>query len=368
MCRKRVWVKMCEHASARPRAGFPRPGQRQAGFPKVLAILVNAVLLTACSPGDATDQASAQPATQPPSPALAASAEPLPAPTWQDAASARYSGLFEAETITLVDGSWEGAPYEEGGASAPRAGLVEDFALFADLDDDGADETTVLLWTSGGGSGTFDYLAVLDRNEHGAVAVSDVAPLGDRVMLRKAFADSGWLVVETVEAGPDDAACCPGQKRRRSFVLNGAELTEVGRMDLGRLSLADLAGDWALVAVEPLGAVPDEVVVTARFDGDSISGAGGCNRYSGTIVAGEEAGGITIPGPLAATRMMCPEPQMEWEDRYLQLLQGVTRFSFRAGDLLLTSIVGDGGISGLRFRAVEPSPGTPETQPEPPGR
>jgi len=317
----------------------------------VVAVLAAAVILNGCGSKDAADQAGTPPAVEPPVPAITEPAEPLPAPTWQDAANASYAGLFDDETIALAGGAWEGAPYEEGAATAPRAGLVEDFLLTGDLDGDGSDEAVVLLWTSSGGSGTFDYLAVLERDAAAAVTVAGLAPLGDRVKLRKAFVDSGWLVVETVEAGPDDAACCPGQKLRRSFVLKDGVLTEVGHMDLGRLSLADLAGDWALVAMDPPGAPPPEVVITASFDGEQISGGSGCNRYSAAVVAGEGPGDLTIPGPLAGTRMMCPETQMEWEDRYLQALQGVAKFSFLAGDLVLSWTDGESWGS-LRFQPL----------------
>ncbi len=78
---------------------------------------------------------------------------PVTAPTLDELSSATYEGLFDYP-VTLTDGRYEGEPFVEGGASAPAAGLVEDFLLTCDLDGDGREEAVVLLWESSGGSGT----------------------------------------------------------------------------------------------------------------------------------------------------------------------------------------------------------------------
>jgi len=117
------------------------------------------------------------------------------------------------------------------------------------------------------------------------------------------------------------------------------------------LSLADLAGDWALVAMDPGGTPPADVAITARFEDGQVSGSSGCNRYTVGVVSGEGPGDVNIPGPLAGTRMMCPDLQMEWEDRYLKALQGVANFSFLAGDLVLSWTDGENWGS-LRFQPV----------------
>ena len=121
-----------------------------------------------------------------------------------------------------------------------------DFLLQGDLDGDGTDESVALLWTSTGGSGTFDYLAALDRAADGSVVNRATAALGDRVRLRGAGIEDGRIVLDLVQAGPDDAACCPGEKIRRTYQLEGESLAERGAEQQGRLSLADLAGEWQL--------------------------------------------------------------------------------------------------------------------------
>jgi heat shock protein HslJ len=257
------------------------------------------------------------------------------------------------EPIRLNEGRWEGAPYAERGASAPRAGLVEDFILTGDLDGDADEEAVVLLWSSSGGSGTFDYLAVLDRDAAGTVINRAAVPLGDRVGVRSGRILNGRVVVETVQTGPEDAACCPGQKMKRTFALEGNAMVETSTEDQGRLSLADLAGQWKLVQFDNGGALPEDVRITAQFQHSQISGRAACNRYTGNVQEGSAPGQLALSGALAVTRMMCPPPLMEWEQRYLAALQGLTNYSFRAGRLVLTWRVDD-AMGTLVFEPAAP--------------
>ena len=98
----------------------------------------------------------------------------------------------------------------------------------------------------------------------------------------------------------------------------------------GGAPLALLEGpDWR---VEEIAGVPGPEAVL-RFEGDRVSGSGGCNRFSGTFeITGE---GIGF-GPAAATRRACPEPLMAQEQALFGALAEVWRFDFDAeGRLLL---------------------------------
>lgn len=279
---------------------------------------------------------------------LAADPAHSAAPSLEEAAQATYAGLFDGAPIALADGRWEGEPYVAGGASAPRAGLVGEFLLRGDLDGDGVEESAVLLWTSTGGSGTFDYLAVLDRAADGSVLNRATVGLGDRVRVRAAQIAEGRIVLDMVQAGPGDAACCPGEKVRRTFALEGASLVDRGVEPQGRLSPADLSGEWQLTHFGPGEAVGADIGITLTFDGERIGGSSGCNRYSGAVAAGDAPGTLSVPQPIASTRMACPEPQMAAEQRYLHALANVSSFSFLAGRLVL--IWSDGKVGGsLRF-------------------
>lgn len=273
-------------------------------------------------------------------------------PSWTEAANATYAGPM-GMPFTLQDGEWTGEPYVEGGAAAPRAGLARDFLLAGDLDGDGEEESVALVWTAAGGSGTFDHVVVVERRAGGSVAERASAPLGDRVQVRSGQIADGRLVLETVQAGDGDAMCCPGQLMRRSFALENDTMSETSTEDLGRLSLADLDGEWTLLELDDKP-VADNVQVTAVFDNGQLSGKAACNRYTGQLEAGEMPGDLALAGPLAVTRMMCPPPLMEWEQAYLTALQGLRKFSFSAGRLVLTW--SDENHTGrMRFAAVRPS-------------
>ena len=86
---------------------------------------------------------------------------------------------------------------------------------------------------------------------------------------------------------------------------------------------AALEGEsWILTQMLTAGGQTEivDVGVSASFDGTTISGNSGCNSYN----ASYEATGAQISfGPIAGTKMACPEPEGSTEARFLQLLEGV---------------------------------------------
>jgi hypothetical protein len=288
---------------------------------------------------------AARPAAAPAAGAQTASAALAGALTLEELRSARLERVLD-EPVTLKDGVWEGAPYVAGGAARPGLQLVEDGPVTADLDGDGRQEAIVLLSSTSGGSGERLHLAVLGRGPGGAHDLASTL-LGDRVMLRRLFVEGHAIVAEMVVAGPEDAACCPGQRQRRSFALAEGGLVEKASDDLGRVSLRDLAGGWRLVRTSWTERVPDGVTVTARFSGDQVAGNGGCNRYSAGVRAGDPPNGLRI-GPLIATRMFCPAPRGEAESDYFRKLEAVRSFSFLVGRLALSYEL-DGESGSLIF-------------------
>ncbi|MCI0632882.1 MAG: META domain-containing protein [Actinobacteria bacterium] len=103
---------------------------------------------------------------------------------------------------------------------------------------------------------------------------------------------------------------------------------------------ADLEGDpWVLTQF--INAAGDteivDVGVNAEFDGSTMSGVSGCNRYN----ASYEANGNEISfGPIAGTKMACPEPEMSVETRYLELLATVATFEVDGRSMSMSD--GDG--------------------------
>ncbi len=86
---------------------------------------------------------------------------------------------------------------------------------------------------------------------------------------------------------------------------------------------AGLAGsEWRPVALGDL-AVASETTAFVGFRSDgALVGNSGCNAFQGHY--DEDAGALAV-GPLAATRMACPEPEMALEAVFLLALADATR-------------------------------------------
>jgi len=94
------------------------------------------------------------------------------------------------------------------------------------------------------------------------------------------------------------------------------------------LSLTDLAkSEWTLRYWSFEDPAPVKPRVTLKFENERIVGSSGCNSYSASIEEGDQPGRISV-GPIATTRMMCPETEMNVEFRFLRLLASVSTFKF----------------------------------------
>lgn len=110
---------------------------------------------------------------------------------------------------------------------------------------------------------------------------------------------------------------------------------------------AELSGtNWR---IESVGGVPAAGGRDAAisFTGDRISGSSGCNRFSGSYDLNTTA--MTL-GPIAATKMACPGPAMEQENRLFALLKGTVGLDFRDGDTLI--LTGANGQKVVLKRAI----------------
>lgn len=113
------------------------------------------------------------------------------------------------------------------------------------------------------------------------------------------------------------------------------------------LDATELAGEWLL---EDLGGrgVMDMVQTTLAFDGEGrVSGSGGCNRFTGSYTFTD---GELSFGPLAGTKMMCPEAVMDQEDRFHRALGAVERVEMDGPFLLIFEENSD---QPLRFTKTE---------------
>jgi heat shock protein HslJ len=114
---------------------------------------------------------------------------------------------------------------------------------------------------------------------------------------------------------------------------------------------SSIAGSWRLVSMgsltSPTGPL-QTTELTADFEGDRISGSGGCNRFNGGYQT--ESNQLTI-GALASTRMACEQLVMNQEAKYLAALQGAQRYEVNSQGELQVFYQTDQESGVLRFTA-----------------
>lgn len=261
-----------------------------------------------------------------------------PAPELAEAREAEYSGIYDYP-VRLTGGSFKGEPFAKDTAARPTVGLIGDLCVQGDLDGDGIDESVVLLVENSGGSGSFIYIALLERVD-GGVKNTGTAPLGDRVQVRSLWIEPGTVMMKVIQHGPEDPLCCPTQNALRNWVLEGGTLLEGEAAITGIVSLSDIEGiRWILESFASDDPYHGNPPVTLMFGDGKVSGSAGCNRYFTDIT--EVDPGVIKLGMTGSTRMACGDEAMLIEERYLTAVSGASGYSFLAGKLALTCRVED---------------------------
>jgi len=260
-----------------------------------------------------------------------------------------YSGLKGySSPVALIDGRWEGPTYVAGGASRPSVHFVGDLFRIGKITGHDTDSAVVFLAESSGGSGTFLYLAVVEK-KNGKLVNTDTAPVGDRVQIRDVRIETGTIVVDVLQAGPQDAACCPGELATRRWQMKTNQLVELKIPDrTDRFSLDAIGGTtWVLGAWAFDEPAPGDPEISLVYEKGRFAGSAGCNRYFASVEAGNNPGGLRL-GPSGSTRMMCPEAIMVLEQRFLKQLNGAKKIAFLAGQLSVSFEL-EGRQGSMRF-------------------
>ncbi len=271
---------------------------------------------------------------------------PPPTPTLEQVKAATISGLFD-QAITLAGGKYEGQPVEPGAAARPTAMLWEPTFHTADLDGSIGSEAVAMLSSNAGGSGEFVYLAVFGMRDDSFANLATV-PVGDRVRLQSLWLERGKVVMDVIEAGPNDPACCPTQVTRKTFGMDGGAFKQLSSEVRGVLAVSMLsANEWTLIEIDgqPLSSDLDAPLI--HFETDRLRGFAGCNRFTAPVK--ETAPGEIDIGAAAAEKKACPPPQMELEQEFLRQLDAVSGYGYVAGQLALTWSDGD-RLGTLLFR------------------
>ena len=125
------------------------------------------------------------------------------------------SGLLEGTPVTLREGR-----YERGDGVV--AWLLTELIAHGEVA--GRPTAAVLLAESGGGTGTFISLVLVQEADGRAVSVASTL-LGDRPRVRKvAIEADGTVLVDMLQVGEKDAFCCPGTPMIVRYALDDGKL------------------------------------------------------------------------------------------------------------------------------------------------
>jgi hypothetical protein len=127
--------------------------------------------------------------------------------------------LADSGEVTL-EGGQHSEPTVAGSATELQVNLTDNIAT-GTLNGEGA--VAAVITADPGGSGTFYYLAVFTPVADGLENTATTL-LGDRVLVNSIDISNNTIVVDMVEAGADDALCCPTQHVINTYELVGNEL------------------------------------------------------------------------------------------------------------------------------------------------
>ena len=153
--------------------------------------------------------------------AACGSAKTSDALTTEALQNAEYQTEWTPEGTVRLEGGEYRAPAAPGSASEIVIALTE-YVAVGELN--GQPAAAVILYSDGGGSGTFYELHVMVERDG---QPNDVAwtQLGDRVQINSLAIESDEIIVDMVMHGPDDPMCCPTQQVVQTYALQGEDLT-----------------------------------------------------------------------------------------------------------------------------------------------
>lgn len=265
-------------------------------------------------------------------------------PSWEQLKNATYYGLqLPGAPVALQDGFWERV--------RTSVTLAEGFRATGDLTGDGRPDAVVILGESGGGSGSFQYLAAVGYRD-GRLENLATVPLGDRVQVRRVRIAPGELEADVVQAGPGDPACCPGELVTRRWRYEPAGLHELPPGEAKRFNLAALEGSqWTLHSLDAKTPLAGANPVTLTVMETGFSGSTGCNNFSAAAESGE-MGVLKVKEPLAS-KLPCEGDVAALEQQFLAALEKVDSMAFQNGRLALNYRDG-GDVKTMTFDPVQP--------------
>ncbi len=254
-------------------------------------------------------------------------------------ANATIAGVFPVP-FTFDDGAYEGAPFVPGSAVSPMAVLMTPLVTLGELDDHPGADAAALIASNEGGSGERITLAIVGLSGGKAVSVA-TALVGDRTKVRDLRVSGRDIVLDVIEIGSGEAACCGTQLATKVFRLEETTLKLLSSQVTGKKSLeTTVAGrTWTAVALDGSPIQAGVNAPTLTFADGRISGTSGCNQYTAPLTE-TEPGTITV-GPTTGTRRACTGAAAGVETRFLKTLAKATDYTFLAGRLVVSGLDGE---------------------------
>ncbi len=270
-----------------------------------------------------------------------------------DLANATYNVEYTpGGTATLTDGEYS-EPAAPGSATMITVRLTDNVA-YGQLD--GQEAAAVVLVSDPGGSGTFYDLAIVVNRDGQPVNIA-TAFLGDRIDINSLTVADNQIVIDMVQAGPDDPLCCPSQQVVKTFELQGEQLTEISSDVVegteAETETPDLVGtvwQWQQTLMNNDDTfIPDNPAsYTLQLSPEGqISVQADCNQVNGTYTLADSALTIEL-GP--STRAACPPGSLG--DQFVANLSAAAIYFFQDGNLFI-DLMADGGTMQFTAQSSE---------------
>lgn len=188
-------------------------------------------------------------------------------------ANATYTSMVANGPVTLVNGSYKKQ-------DDPNIPLTTDVSLTGQIaygDINGVPSAAVITGETGGGSGFFYLLHIMQAQDSKPVEVANTL-LGDRSPVIALTVNNNLASVDMITQGPDEPFCCATLRVINNFKLEGSELKLDSQKELGNLgpngetpgAALTVSGD---VIYRERIAMPAGAVVTVRVSDVSLADA-----------------------------------------------------------------------------------------------
>lgn len=257
-------------------------------------------------------------------------------------ANASYPSQYTPDgTVTLESGRFS-EPVAPGSATEIKVNITRHLA-YGELN--GTPSAAIVLVSDPGGSGTFYDLHVMVSQNGQPVSVASTM-LGNRVDINSIAVENNQIVVDMVQAGPDDPLCCPSQQVIKTFELQGDQLVELSSQMVEDASSSPqptgVVWQWqqTLMNNDDQFTPDNPASYTLQFNTDgTFTAQADCNQVSGSYTL--DGSQLTIaPGP--STMAACPEGSLG--DQFVKNLGEANRFLFDGDDLIISLMFDSGSM------------------------